>query len=933
MSISLLNSCIQELEIPSRMPRKIDIISGYLYSLKNFMLLIRGKKEKVKNALDKLSTLIKLKKTKKHEIIISEGDKGKQFYILLKGKIAVLTPKTNEYYMSKEEYISYLFQLKLNDQNELIHKTLSLNSNIYSIHEDSFDSFIYNLSIGKSLDESYSKYINLIKKAKQVYQYISEQKKILELSNAQEYKKEVIISPENYIIQNSVPEDVVKNTALIENYIKKLEAGGSKTNEEDMNESSDDDNENVKKLLSNRNKIFIPSHEIFGELESGNYFGELALEEKTGKRHATLISTEECCLGAIEKNDYFFLLHHYIEKAHNKYLSFITTFYIFKNLSTAVWEKRYITFFINRVYEKDYLLLKEGENIDQVYFTYKGEFELSTNKNLLELNELIIYYKKILRELLNIDKNNNNKEIIRYCDFREEVKENDNFILNKKFEGEKMKKLVNDKRTIKIGILSSKEIIGLLDIYSSIKYKKTVLNGEKDNFKIKAYQMKSLYNCKCISCNCEVYSFPLIKFKYMLNHEDKVEELTNEVEIKKIYFMIERLKHYKNFLFESMYFKENQNKKDIKKIENKSIPRGIKNKFEPNIAYSNVKLKDKVLNLSIPKFKTFKNYAFQRKLSNSYSNYKFPNNSYDKKKIFIKHNNEMSSTNYKIINNNGRFKIKQKFFQSPTIDDSLKNNEAINIKKNSFEKPLKLNTEIKKNNDKTTPTMNPIMTEGNLNLSNKTRNFIIENYGSNKNSLQYNNDNNKIKNFSSKSNKSKKSFINVDKLGDNYFNKKALIKQNNWVSQVLIKNLVYNHIFDKVAFSSNKNSRNNFNFTQNNPKNNLKISDEKIILKTNDHQSKYRPLLIKNDESSISKNEINKTESKLFLKKINKSLSIFPKMNKIKNVKRNLNSENKKKKDNNITNENRNPIYDVLIYENFNKYFNERVYKKFFEDS
>jgi hypothetical protein len=39
MSISLYNSCINELEIPPNNPRKIEKIGGYLKSLKYFMLL------------------------------------------------------------------------------------------------------------------------------------------------------------------------------------------------------------------------------------------------------------------------------------------------------------------------------------------------------------------------------------------------------------------------------------------------------------------------------------------------------------------------------------------------------------------------------------------------------------------------------------------------------------------------------------------------------------------------------------------------------------------------------------------------------------------------------------------------------------------------------------------------------------------------------
>ena len=142
----------------------------------------------------------------------------------------------------------------------------------------------------------------------------------------------------------------------------------------------------------------------------------MPLEEKgSGKRHATLIAIEESYIGVIDKNDYYMLLHVFIEKSQNKYINFISSFYIFKNLSLNVWEKKYMSLFINRVYEKDYLLLKEGNPIDQIYFIYKGEFELTTSKNLIELNELIIYYKKILRELLYKNKNNINRKMIKFC--------------------------------------------------------------------------------------------------------------------------------------------------------------------------------------------------------------------------------------------------------------------------------------------------------------------------------------------------------------------------------------------------------------------------------------------------------------------------------------------------------------------------------------
>ena len=227
MSISLYNSCIEELEIPPNKARKIKVISGYLSSLKNFMLILKNPKESIQDILDKLSLVMKLKKIKKHQVILNEGEKGKEFYLLLRGKISVLTPKINEYYMTEEEYILYLFQLRLKDQNELIQKCISLNQSTYAISEDDFDSFVENLSLGKTINVSYSKNKILVKKAKEIFQFISEQKKNFEsLYNNGITKKEIIISPEEYIIQNTVPDHIIKNTISIYNYLKHLESGG-----------------------------------------------------------------------------------------------------------------------------------------------------------------------------------------------------------------------------------------------------------------------------------------------------------------------------------------------------------------------------------------------------------------------------------------------------------------------------------------------------------------------------------------------------------------------------------------------------------------------------------------------------------------------------------------------------------------------------------
>ena len=921
MSISLYNSCIEELEIPPGKSRKIKVISGYLSSLKNFMLILKNPKESTQEILDKLSSVMKLKKVKKHEIILKEGEKGTEFFVLLRGKISVLTPKINDYYMTEEEYISYLFQLRKKDQNELIHKCITLNQSTYAISEDDFDSFVENLSLGKSINISYSKNKNLVKKAKEIFEFISNQKKHIEsLNNTGINKKETIISPEEYIIQNSVPDEIIKNTISIYNYLKSLESGGRANtleDEETSDENKKDEKKDNKELLSNRSKILIPSHEIFGDLETGSYFGEKALEGN-GKRHATLIAIEDSYIGSIDKKDYFFIMHYFIENANNKYINFIPNFYIFKNMSLLAWEKKYITFFINKIYDKDYLLLKEGEKIHQMFFTYEGEFELTANKNLIEVNELIINYKKILKKLLNQSNINNKtrKKMLKYCNYNEEVKENDNFIINKRFEGKKFKEMVFDKKTIKLGIVPSKEIIGLLDLYTPIKNNK---DNIENKFRIRKYQMISLFNCRCLSCNCEVYTFPLNKFRYICENEDKVGDLSDELQIKKVSNMIKRLNKYKDYLFESMYKDEIENAKEIKIMELKNINKGFKNKFESNKEISNLKFQKGQFIHSEPQKKKKIYHSYDKKNFNSYKNFNQFNLSSIKK--FEKNSKQ---TNSKSISNFEKFKIKQKFLELPTIEDTGKKNEN----SNNFDTDKKImNSENRiLNNNIDIHKTRILFTKNEKNGNIKLNNIFLENKRINKKTnSEYNFESN---NYGSKVSNISNNFINLDNIS-NLFYKKPLINERNWVAKVLFDNLVYNHIFDKYAFSS-FNNYSNFNSTQYNNKNNLKMSLGLIKKNQNnrDKQNRINFLAKSHDKSLKENNNKNKTQSNIFLKKGNKSLSIsnLSKDDKIKGIKLNIYKKDAQ------TDKNKNGIYDVLIFDEFNKYFNETIYKKFLDE-
>jgi hypothetical protein len=412
----------------------------------------------------------------------------------------------------------------------------------------------------------------------------------------------------------------------------------------------------------------------------------------------------------------------------------------------------------------------------------------------------------------------------------------------------------------------------------------------------------------------------LNKFRYLYENEDKVGDLSDELQIKKVYNMIKRLNKYKDYLFESLYKNDIEKAKEIKIMELKSTNKGFKNKFESNKEISNIKFQKGQFIHSEPQKKKKIYHSYDKKIFNSYANLNQINLSNAKK-----FETNTKKTNSKSISNIEKYKIKQKFLELPTIEDNGKNNEndinnidTDNKRMNSENRILNKNYNIHKTRI--------LFQKSEKNGKMKPNNFFLENKRMDKNfnseyNFEFNNYGSKVTNISS-------NFINLDNI-NNLLYKKNQINEKNWVAKVLIDSLVYNHIFDKYAFSS-FNNYSNFNSTQYNNKNNLKMSLG-LTKTTQSNKGKQigKNFLAKSHDKSLKvNNNKNKTQSNIFLKKDNKSLSIsnFSKDDKIKGIKLNINKKDAQ------TDKNKNGIYDILIFDDFNKYFNENIYPKFLDE-
>ena len=555
MSSNLLNNCIKEL-LKERKIYEINIepIYQYLESFKSFIYLLSNQTSlSINNLLTEISKVLELKKVSKNEIIFQQGETAENFYIILKGNLKVIKLKPYEYYMTNEEYVSYLLDLRMNNQNEIIRQSRHYNNLIYPI-PDNFDFFVKNLS-NKDAGPLYLDMHDLTVKAEKVNNYICNEQQINQ-------KKKFQLSPKEYVDKFKVSNDVINNTNIISNFINE------KIDTNNMNDIN-----KIKLLMKDRKKVIIPSYEEFIQIGTGNTFEDQALQNHGYSYQSSVISLDDGYLGYINKKKYSLLIHESVEKRNKKIFNLLVYFSFLKLNNQFLFEKKYLTYMHDKVFDVNYELFKEGEECENTYFVSEGEYELSMNKNIIEVNEMIIDYKQILKKL-----NFSNKVNKQIYDFEEEQKQNNDIILNKKFRSNDINDLLMKKRYIKINILHKKDILGLSDIFA---YDRDKVDSKKELLTYKTIKKKCLLTCKCINSNCHAFYVPNNIFNNLYYDEGNYNLISKNVEFKKICSIIERLQIYKKSVFDLV--KKAQNKYAKRKKMLKEISK--KPKFNKNDLY------------------------------------------------------------------------------------------------------------------------------------------------------------------------------------------------------------------------------------------------------------------------------------------------------------------------------------------------------------
>ena len=584
--------CIAELQKPIG-ERDIQIILKYIQTLKGFVNLLKFTNEDFDFYIKECAKILKYKQNEENQIIVEEGDKGDSFYLLLKGSVTFLVSTPNVYQMTKEEYMLHLFKLRKNNSMELLKQCLQFNLLVFPI-EDNFDVLLKNLAYRKTKGGEFLDNENICNAGKELYNYIKNH----------DYSKDKKITIEEYINRNNV---VLEDKSEGNNFLKE-----------------------EKLYKKDKKTVTIPNFIVIGKCGTGECFGELALEQSGGKRKASVITNENTHFAIIYRNQYDTLLKNAIEKAKKKFFTLISCYNIFQQISNYALEKKYYKLFTFKKYEKGIDLILQNQLSENAYFIISGEFEIITNRNIVEINELIIYYKKFIRK-------HGNKLDHKLYNPLEEIRENEDLTLNKKFKTPAQNKILFEKRLIKLSIFQNRDILGLNDLM--IPVSNSIGRG--------------LVFCKTMSHDCQVYSIEKHQLFFIIDHEEAVSDLIIEYEINKMKMLIQRLKSHKERIYNFVKKSDMEIAEKSKKNYLNQMGSLRKNRFsnlEDNMILENFEIKN-----IMERFE--KEKEMKEKIMESNSKKKNNINKiepYDEKKIILPKINNYKLKKVNNTNNNSR---------------------------------------------------------------------------------------------------------------------------------------------------------------------------------------------------------------------------------------------------------------------------------------
>lgn len=126
----------------------------YLNKLEDLISIIKKIYSDYSDLLHKLTLNLRYVFSAKDRILFRAFDRADKFFILIKGRVSVISKKETAINLNEYEYLDYLLNLKLINENNLIEKIVFNNRKVYPLGCNSFDDYLhelYKVSNGETL--------------------------------------------------------------------------------------------------------------------------------------------------------------------------------------------------------------------------------------------------------------------------------------------------------------------------------------------------------------------------------------------------------------------------------------------------------------------------------------------------------------------------------------------------------------------------------------------------------------------------------------------------------------------------------------------------------------------------------------------------------------------------------------------------------------
>ena len=491
------------------------IISSYLYSMPNFIKLVKGNnnvktEQEIMKVLLSLSRSITYEKVEKNHIVMKLGDIGTSAYIILKGTADVLLKCFKIMSITKNDYLFYLANLIRYGEYGLLNDVINENFNtlpleigddniIPQIESDSKD--IYRKNTMQSDDmiqlKHYSKDTNpFIKKSNDSFgtkkysknnqnnicfkineknidinaykkSFKISEEKLLEMFNMKKINNKHLDCPYLEYINRIrlIPNDY--KLYINEKYVPKKE---SKENEEEKEEEEEEEKNDEKKKIKKDNKkdkeekekendddntlyyLKIYSYMKVNSMGKGDLFGELALSQDDCLRTATVITSKDCDIAVLNKKIFNNCLKKGTSVIIKKLLSFFVNLPIFTGISEYIFYNKYYTYLSKKIMTRGNILVNQGEPVKGIILLNSGSYGISSRISLYSLTNLIFHYININQKIKK-DYNENHKLLKNITKIINKTK----VLIN---ENPKFKKFYMKEINIRVSELLSPDVIG-----------------------------------------------------------------------------------------------------------------------------------------------------------------------------------------------------------------------------------------------------------------------------------------------------------------------------------------------------------------------------------------------------------------------------------------------------------------------------------------